>query len=140
MRIRWDIRREGRAWTDEEFESRVELRPEKLEVWDGKLLFTEEERLALLGLLLENVGADAAVRLGERHVWVSAVLGGPRSFLSDPMHRLMLVLLALTPVVLIGGTWVVTRLPVPRTIVVPVLTSAVVAFGVSALVNAFLRD
>ena len=140
MRIRWDIRREGRAWTDEEFESRVELRPEKLEVWEGKLLFTEEERLALLGLLLENVGADAAVRLGERHVWVSAALGEPRSFLSDPIHRVMLLLLALTPVVLVGVSWVLTRLPVSRAAVLTVLTSAMVAFGVSAFVNAFLRD
>ncbi len=140
MRTRWDIRREGRAWTDEEFESHVALRPEKLEVWEGKLLFTEEERLALLGLLLENVGADAAVRLGYRHVWVSAALGEPRSFLSDPMHRLMLLLLALTPVVVIGGSWVMTLLPVPRTTVLSVLTSGVVAFGVSAFINAFLRD
>lgn len=140
MRTGWDIRREGRAWTDEEFESRVELRPEKLEVWEGKLLLTEEERLALLGLLLENVGADAAVRLGDRHVWIGAALGEPRSFLSDPMNRLMLVLLALTPVILIGGAWVLTHLPVPRATVVTVLTSAVVAYWVSAFVNAFLRD
>ena len=79
MDVRWDIRREGRSWTEEEFEERVALRPEKLEVWEGKLLMSEEERLALLGLLLENVGADAAVRLGSRSVWVEAILGGPRS-------------------------------------------------------------
>jgi hypothetical protein len=52
----------------------VALRPEKLEVWEGKLLLSEEERLALLGLLLENVGADAAVKLGRLSVWAQAVL------------------------------------------------------------------
>lgn len=74
MAVRWDIRRKGRSWTDHEFRGRVALRPEKLEVWHGRLLLSEEERLDLLGLLLENVGADAAVRLGSLHVWVEAVL------------------------------------------------------------------
>jgi len=73
MDIRWDIRREGRSWTADEFRSRVDLRPEKLEAWQGKLLWSHEERLALLGLLLENVGADEAVKLGDPGVWVEAV-------------------------------------------------------------------
>ncbi len=140
MDVRWDIRREGRAWTEKEFRSRVDMRPEKLEVWDGKLLFTEEERLALLGLLLENVGADAAVRLGDPNVWIGAALNRPRGFLGDPFNRVMLALLSLTPVVLIGGTWLLTVVPVPRTTLLVVLTSALVALGVSAFVNAFLRD
>jgi len=46
MDIRWDIRREGRSWTADEFRSRVDLRPEKLEVWKGKPLRSHEERLA----------------------------------------------------------------------------------------------
>jgi len=140
MRTRWDIRREGRAWSDEEFESRVALRPEKLEVWEGKLLFSDEERLDLLGLLLENVGADAAVRLGDRNVWVGAALSEPRSFLGDPLNRVMLVLLVLTPVVMVGRVWLITHLPVPRATVVTAVTSAVVAYWVSIFVNAFLRD
>ena len=32
-----------------------------------------EERLQMLGLLLENVGVDAAVRLGDPQVWRDAV-------------------------------------------------------------------
>jgi hypothetical protein len=140
MDVRWDIRREGRAWTDKEFRSRVDLRPEKLEVWEGKLLFSEEERLALLGLLLENVGADAAVKLGEPHVWVNAALSEPRSFLGDPLNRLMLVLVVLTPVIVVGAVWLITHLPVQRETVVTVLTSAAVALWVSAFVNTFLRD
>jgi hypothetical protein len=69
----WDIRREGRAWSEEEFDQRVDLRPEKLEVWEGKLLVEDEERVLLLGLLLENLGADVAVRLGDPAVWRAAV-------------------------------------------------------------------
>ena len=33
-----------------------------------------EERLQMLGLLLENVGVDAAVRLGDPQVWRDAVI------------------------------------------------------------------
>jgi hypothetical protein len=49
--------------------ARYELTPEKLEMIDGKLLWDHEARVALLGLLLENVGADVAVRLGDPSVW-----------------------------------------------------------------------
>jgi hypothetical protein len=52
---------------------RYALTPEKLEMIDGKLLHDDEERLNLLALLLENVGADAAVRLGDPAVWRGAV-------------------------------------------------------------------
>ena len=69
----WDIRRSGRAWREDEFYRRLELRPEKLEIWDGKLLWTDEERIELLGLLLENLGTDQVVRLGELGVWRDAI-------------------------------------------------------------------
>jgi hypothetical protein len=52
---------------------RYELTPEKLEMIAGKLLWSEEDRVNLLGLLLENVGADRAVRLGNAQVWRDAV-------------------------------------------------------------------
>jgi hypothetical protein len=69
----WDIRREGRAWERDEAMQRYELTPEKLEMVKGKLLWDEEDRVKLLGLLLENVGADRAVRLGNPDVWRAAV-------------------------------------------------------------------
>ena len=69
----WDIRRAGRAWSDDEARQRWELTPEKLEMIAGRILWDEEERVQLLGLLLENVGADRAVRLGDPAVWRSAV-------------------------------------------------------------------
>jgi len=71
--MQWDIRAEGRAWTRDEAMGRYELTPEKIEMIEGKLLWDDEQRLLLLGLLLENVGADAAVRLGDPNVWRTAV-------------------------------------------------------------------
>ena len=67
----WDIRRAGRAWTTEAHD-RWSLRP-KAELIDGKLVFDNEERLVLLALLLENVGVDAAVRMGSPDVWREAL-------------------------------------------------------------------
>jgi hypothetical protein len=52
---------------------RYALTPEKLEMIGGKLLWSDEDREMLLGLLLENVGADRAVRLGDPEVWRAAV-------------------------------------------------------------------
>ena len=65
----WDIRGEGRAWKGDEARQRYALTPEKLEMIQGKLLWDEEDRVKLLALLLENVGADRAVRLGDPAVW-----------------------------------------------------------------------
>ena len=39
----------------------------------GKLFDTDEQRLVMLGMLLENLGADAAVGLGDPEVWRKAV-------------------------------------------------------------------
>lgn len=69
----WDIHREGRAWGNGEAWARYDLAPEKLEMIGGKLLWSDEERLTLLALLLENVGMDAAVRLGDPRLWRQAV-------------------------------------------------------------------
>jgi hypothetical protein len=52
---------------------RYELTPEKIEMVKGKLLWDDEDRVNMLGLLLENVGADRAVRLGNPDVWRAAV-------------------------------------------------------------------
>jgi hypothetical protein len=52
---------------------RWELTPEKIEMVSGRLFDTDEQRLAMLGMLLENLGADAAVGLGDPDVWRQAV-------------------------------------------------------------------
>jgi hypothetical protein len=69
---RWDIRREGRSWGREAL-ARYALAPEKIEMIAGKLLASDDERLTLLALLLENVGANEAVRLGDPDVWRAAI-------------------------------------------------------------------
>jgi hypothetical protein len=76
--VDWDIRREGRAWEGDEAWERWQLTPEKFEMWEGRMFFDDEERLLLLGLLLENVGVDAALRLGDPKVWLAAVADLPR--------------------------------------------------------------
>jgi hypothetical protein len=72
-KIDWDIRRKGRAWSIEEVQQRYNLTPEKIELIEGKLFWTEEDRIQMLGLLLENVGIDQAIRLGKREVWREAL-------------------------------------------------------------------
>lgn len=74
--FRFDIRREGRAWTAEEVEAKYrphETVPEKMELIEGKLFWSDEQRITMLGWMLEQVGADTAVRLGEPEVWREAV-------------------------------------------------------------------
>jgi hypothetical protein len=68
----WDIRREGRAW-GEEAHSPMRLTPEKFEMIDGRLFWSERDRLSLLALLLEQVGIDAAVRIGDARLWRAAI-------------------------------------------------------------------
>ena len=63
--ISWNFRRRGRHWRKEAME-RWELTPEKIEMADGRLFDTVEQRLLMIGMLLENVGVDAVVRPGDR--------------------------------------------------------------------------
>ena len=76
--IKWKIARKGRAWREEAMQ-RWELTPEKIEMVAGKLFYSDDQRLAMLGLLLENLGAGAAVRLGDPAVWREAVAKLPRA-------------------------------------------------------------
>jgi hypothetical protein len=75
---KWDIRNEGRAWQGDEAWERFELTPEKIEMIDGRILWCDKDRENLLGLLLENLGADRAVQLGDPEVWRQAVAKLPR--------------------------------------------------------------
>jgi hypothetical protein len=73
--MKWDIRREGRAWAGDEALERYALTPEKFEMIEGRLFWSDTDRVNLLAMLLENVGADRAVRLGNPSVWMEAVAG-----------------------------------------------------------------
>ena len=68
----WDIRREGRRWTREEFERRLYQAPEKIE-YVGGIFASERQRLIVLAMLLENLGIDKVVRLGRLEDWKAAL-------------------------------------------------------------------
>jgi hypothetical protein len=68
----WNIRREGHAWKGEEFEKRIYQAPEKIE-FVGGIFTNERQRLTVLAMLLENLGIDKAVRLGNPADWKAAV-------------------------------------------------------------------
>jgi hypothetical protein len=68
----WDIRREGHVWSHEEFNRRIYQAPEKIEFTGG--IFTyEDERLTVLAMLLENLGIDKAIHLGNLKDWKAAI-------------------------------------------------------------------
>lgn len=68
----WDIRREGRRWTHEEFDRRIYQAPEKIE-FVGGIFSSERQRLIVLGMLLENLGIDRAVQFGKLADWKAAI-------------------------------------------------------------------
>jgi len=72
-KMNWNIHREGRAWTEDEALPRLRLFPARAEMVDGKLFWSDEERITALALLLENVGIDEAVSLGDPELWREAI-------------------------------------------------------------------
>lgn len=54
----WKFDREGRSWNGDETLERNNLIPDsaRIEIHQGKLLFTDDERIALLAMLIENLG------------------------------------------------------------------------------------
>jgi len=70
--IDWDIRREGRIWSHEESNQRTSQAPEKIEYVNG-IFASGRERLIVLGVLLENLGIDKAIRFGKIEDWKAAI-------------------------------------------------------------------
>jgi hypothetical protein len=68
----WNIGREGRVWRGEEFNKRIYQAPEKIE-FKGGIFIYEHERLTVLAMLLENLGIDKAVQLGNPADWKDAL-------------------------------------------------------------------
>jgi hypothetical protein len=68
----WDIRREARRWSHEEFGERTTVAPEKIE-YVGGIFASERERLIVLGMLLENLGIDKVVCFGRLEDWKAAI-------------------------------------------------------------------
>jgi len=68
------LTRSSASRTAEEFPARANrLLGVDLEISEGKLFGSEKDRLLILGMLLENLGMDAAVRLGDLSRWKEAV-------------------------------------------------------------------
>ena len=65
---RFAIHRHGRAWVPEEARERC-----RLEVHNGRLFVDEFHRRLVLGMLLENVGLDAAIELAGPGLWRQAL-------------------------------------------------------------------
>jgi hypothetical protein len=70
--IDWNIRRDGRRWSHEEFDQRINQAPEKIEYVDG-IFASDRERLIVLGMLLENLGIDKVIRFGRLDDWKTAI-------------------------------------------------------------------
>jgi hypothetical protein len=70
--IDWDIRREGRRWSHEEFDQRTYQAPEKIEYVNG-IFASDRERLIVLGMLLENLGIDRVIQFGRLEDWKAAI-------------------------------------------------------------------
>ena len=68
-----DVGLEGRRWTVDEWHARGAALPEKFELIEGRMFWSQEERLALLAALLENVGLVEAVRLAPKERWLAAL-------------------------------------------------------------------
>jgi hypothetical protein len=70
--IRWNVERKARRWTSEEFEERLAVAPEKIE-FVGGIFVGDEQRHLVLGMLLENLGMEAALKFGRIDDWEAAI-------------------------------------------------------------------
>jgi hypothetical protein len=75
--VEWDVTGESRAWHGDEAQDSYFAMPERIEMMDGKLFWDGEERLKMLGALLENIGIDRAIRFGDPALWRAAVADLP---------------------------------------------------------------
>lgn len=75
----FDIRRASRRWSiDAAMRAYRAMNenpgaPGRMEFVDGRFSHSDAQRITMLGWMLEMVGADVAVRLGDPEVWRAAV-------------------------------------------------------------------
>jgi len=68
----WKIERKGREWKGEEFDKRIYQAPRKIE-YVGGIFINERQKLTVLAMLLENLGIDKAVQVGNLEDWKAAI-------------------------------------------------------------------
>lgn len=68
----FDVRQKAREWTEDEFDARLDAMPEKIEC-SGGIFVSDEQRMTVLGMLLENLGMERAVRFGRLEDWEAVV-------------------------------------------------------------------
>lgn len=70
--VAWEFDLESHPWRKPR--ERYDLIPEiKFEMIEGKLFWDDETRLLIIGLLIENVGLEKVVKLGNPEAWREAV-------------------------------------------------------------------
>ena len=69
----FDIGLEGRRWNVKRFHELDDVLPEKFELIDGKLFWSERERLGMLAAMLEQIGLAKAVTLAPKELWLQAL-------------------------------------------------------------------
>lgn len=77
--IDWRLGRKPIDWGDlpGRYQARYELAPHKIELIDGKLFWKDDVRLLMVGLLLENLGLDKVMQLGDPRAWKEAAAALP---------------------------------------------------------------
>jgi hypothetical protein len=69
----FEIGLEGRLWTVDRLYALETVLPEKMELIDGKLFWSERHRLGMLSAMLEQVGLVEAVKLAPKELWLEAL-------------------------------------------------------------------
>lgn len=77
--MEWRFSRQPIDWKETfgSYAARYGLGPSKIEMIGGKLFWSDEERLIMVGLLLENLGIDRVVQLGDPRLWKEAAAALP---------------------------------------------------------------
>ena len=69
----FEIGLEGRLWTVDRLYALDTVLPEKMELIDGKLFWSERHRIGMLSAMLEQVGLVETVKQAPKELWLEAL-------------------------------------------------------------------